>query len=151
MLSLAAVGMVLVNFLAWGHWPICAKMANAESQAFGVVMVAVQTLLAWALCITTGGSVFVAEALSVNPLAALSVITGGAALAIGDFAAAAAIGCIGVAVGGPVTFSMMLIGGTTLDYFLEGNVVAASAAAAAVVAAAAAVVVTRRWQQQQQH
>ena len=44
MTAASTVALVVANFLAWGHWPVCAKFAKAPSQPFGVVMVVVQTL-----------------------------------------------------------------------------------------------------------
>ena len=100
-----AVGLVVVNFLVWGHWPICAKLAGAPTQAFGVVMVLTQTLCAFIACLATGDRFLTAlVADSKHPTAVLCVFLGGAALAIGDFSAAAAIERLGVAVGGPVCF-----------------------------------------------
>ena len=117
-----AVALVVVNFLFWGHWPICAKFSGAPAQPFGVVMVAVQTCCAFLACLCMGDRFFPALAAdSQHPAAALFVFLGGAALAIGDFSAAAAIERLGVAVGGPVCFSCMLICGAVGDFLLEGS------------------------------
>ena len=52
-------------------------------------MVLVQTLVAWAACIAQGTSFVEALAAdSTHPLAVLSVVLGGVALAVGDFSAA---------------------------------------------------------------
>ena len=117
-----AVALVVVNFLFWGHWPICAKISGAPVQPFGVVMVAVQTCCALLACLCMGDHFFAAlKADSQHPAAALFVFFGGAALAVGDFSAAAAIERLGVAVGGPVCFSCMLICGAVGDFLLEGS------------------------------
>jgi hypothetical protein len=117
-----AVVLVVVNFLFWGHWPICAKFSGAPVQPFGVVMVAVQSGSALLACLCMGNRFFVALAAdSQHPAAALLVFLGGAALAIGDFSAAAAIERLGVAVGGPVCFSCMLICGAVGDFLLESS------------------------------
>ena len=85
-------------------------------------MVFVQGACASLACILRGSEFFTALALdSQHPLAVLSVIMGGAALAVGDFAAAAAIEKLGVAVGGPVCFSFMLVCGSLGDFLLEGS------------------------------
>ena len=119
----SSIALVLCNFLFWGHWPICAKFAVAPSQAFGVIMVFTQTLCSWiAVAIIEAPSGF--EALiaeSQHPIAIACVVLGGAALAVGDFAAAAAIERLGVAVGGPVCFSFMLVCGSVGDFLLEGS------------------------------
>ena len=117
-----AVALVVVNFLFWGHWPICAKFSGAPAQPFGVVMVAVQSCCAFLACLCMGDRFFAALAAdSQHPAAVLFVFLGGAALAIGDFSAAAAIERLGVAVGGPVCFSCMLICGAVGDFLLEGS------------------------------
>ena len=116
-----SVALVLCNFLFWGHWPICAKFAAAPSQPFGVLMVCTQTLCAWTACFMSPGFVATLVSNSQHPLAVLSVVLGGAALAIGDFAASAAIERLGVAVGGPVCFSCMLVCGAMGDFLLEGS------------------------------
>lgn len=85
-------------------------------------MVLVQTLVAWAACIAQGTSFVEALAAdSTHPLAVLSVVLGGVALAVGDFSAAAAIERLGIAVGGPTCFSCMLICGGLGDFLLEGS------------------------------
>ena len=110
------IALVVANFLSWGHWPICAKFARAPVQPFGVLMVVAQTLCAWIACCLHGASFFTAfRTDSAQPLAVLSVVMGGAAIAIGDFSAAAAIERVGVAVGGPVCFSCMLVCGSIGD------------------------------------
>jgi drug/metabolite transporter (DMT)-like permease len=117
-----SIFLVITNFIFWGHWPICAKLAAAPSQPFGVVMVFAQTLCAWLACASRGNAFFVSLAAdSQHPVAVLCVLLGGAALAIGDFSAAAAIEKLGVAVGGPVCFSCMLICGQIGDFALEGS------------------------------
>ena len=118
----AAAGLVVANFLFWGHWPVCARFASIPSQPFGVLMVVTQTCIAWIACCMMGTPFFDAlVADSAHPLAVLSVVAGGAALAIGDFSAAAAIEHLGIAVGGPVCFSCMLICGSIGDFALEGS------------------------------
>ena len=117
-----AVALIVINFLFWGHWPICAKFSGAPVQPFGVVMVAVQTCCAFLACLCMGDRFFAALAAdSQHPAAVLFVFLGGAALAIGDFSAAAAIERLGVAVGGPICFSCMLICGAVGDFPLEGS------------------------------
>ena len=87
-----AIALVVANFLAWGHWPICARFGRAPVQAFGVLMVVTQTLFAWTACCLHGSSFFAALVEdSQHPMAVLAVVAGGAALAVGDFSAAAAI------------------------------------------------------------
>ena len=117
------VALVVVNFLFWGHWPICAKMAAAPPQPFGVVMVLTQTCCAFLSCFASGAQFFAALAADshASPTAVFCVLLGGAALAIGDFSAAAAVERLGLAVGGPVCFSCMLICGAIGDYLLEGS------------------------------
>lgn len=118
----AAVAFTAANFLAWGHWPICRRVAaGAPSQPFGVLMVVTQTACAWAACCCSPHFFGALVADSTHPLAVLCVVGGGAALAIGDFAAAAAIEELGVAVGGPVCFSCMLIVGSIGNFLLEGS------------------------------
>lgn len=112
----SAVLLTVANFLTWGHWPVFAKFAQAPTQPFGVVMVAVQTLAAGVLCLATPGFVD-----SRHPEAVLSVFVGGAALAVGDFSAAAAVERLGIAVGAPVCFSCMLLTGAVGDFLLEGS------------------------------
>ena len=117
-----AASLQITNFLVWGHWPICAKLARCPVQPFGVLMVFVQTLAAWIACCVRGEAFFAAlREDSAHPLAVLSVVGGGIALAIGDFSAAAAIERLGVAVGGPVCFSCMLACGAIGDFILEGS------------------------------
>lgn len=117
-----AVLLVIANFISWGHWPICAKCATAPSQPFGVLMVVAQTLCALLACGAHGAAFFTTLVSdSQNVLAVLSVVLGGGALAVGDFAAAAAIERLGVAVGGPVCFSCMLVCGAVGDFLLEGS------------------------------
>ena len=117
------VALVVVNFLFWGHWPICAKMAGAPPQPFGVVMVLTQTGCAFLACFASGDRFFDALAADshASPTAVFCVLLGGAALAIGDFSAAAAVERLGLAVGGPVCFSCMLICGAIGDFLLEGS------------------------------
>ena len=117
------VALVVVNFLFWGHWPICAKMAGAPPQPFGVVMVLTQTGCAFLACFASGDRFFAALAADshASPTAVFCVLLGGAALAIGDFSAAAAVERLGLAVGGPVCFSCMLICGAIGDFLLEGS------------------------------
>ena len=116
------VALVVANFLSWGHWPICAKFARAPVQPFGVVMVLSQTLFAWVACLLHGAAFTDAfQEDSGHAVAILSVVVGGAALAIGDFSAAAAIERLGVAVGGPVCFSCMLVCGSIGDYLVDGS------------------------------
>ena len=117
------IALVVVNFLFWGHWPICAKMAGAPPQPFGVVMVLTQTGCAFLACFASGDQFFAALAADshASPTAVFCVLLGGAALAIGDFSAAAAVERLGLAVGGPVCFSCMLICGAIGDFLLEGS------------------------------
>ena len=91
-------------------------------QPFGVLLVVVQTVCAWGACAVQGASFWEGLAAdSQHPLAIACVVLGGAALAVGDFSAAAAIEKLGVAVGGPVCFSCMLICGSVGDFALEGS------------------------------
>lgn len=114
--------LVVANFLSWGHWPVCAKLARAPVQPFGIVMVLAQTLTAWTACCLHGTAFFEAFVQeSAHVTAIISVIFGGAAIAIGDFSAAAAIERLGVAVGGPVCFSCMLVCGSIGDYLIDGS------------------------------
>ena len=85
-------------------------------------MVFMQTMFAWLSCCARG-TTFAAELWedSAHPAAISCVVFGGAALAVGDFSAAAAIERLGVAVGGPVCFSCMLMCGSLGDYLLEGS------------------------------
>ena len=79
MVDPATVGLVVANFLAWGHWPICAKLGSAPPQPFGVLMVLAQAASAWLACLAHGAE-FV-DALvqdSASPLAIFCVVSGGA-------------------------------------------------------------------------
>lgn len=116
-----AVLLTVANFLCWGHWPVFAKFAQAPTQPFGLVMVAVQTLAACLFCLATPGFVEALVADSQHPGAVLTVFIGGAALAVGDFSAAAAVERLGIAVGGPVCFSCMLLTGAIGNFMLEGS------------------------------
>ena len=116
-----AVLLTVANFLSWGHWPVFAKFAQAPTQPFGVVMVAIQTLAACLFCLATPGFVDALIDDSKHPGAVLAVFIGGAALAVGDFSAAAAVERLGIAVGGPICFSCMLLTGAIGDFLLEGS------------------------------
>ena len=106
------VALVVVNFLFWGHWPICAKMAGAPPQPFGVVMVLTQTGCAFLACFASGDRFFDALAADshASPTAVFCVLLGGAA-----------VERLGLAVDGPVCFSCMLICGAIGDFLLEGS------------------------------
>ena len=122
MLDGPSVALVVGNFLTWGHWPVFARIGRAPSQPFGVVMVVAQVLCAWLACFANGAAFL--EALnddSSHVVCVLCVVAGGAALAVGDFAAAAGIEHLGVAVGGPVCFSCSLIVGGFGDFLFEGS------------------------------
>jgi len=126
--------LLAINFIAWGHWTICSKLSNARAQPFAVIMIFAQCFATTLLCTGFGSlemgasdgsaqadSFFTVLGRESQYTAALVAVTaGGGALAVGDFAAAAAVELLGVAVGGPVTFTTGLIGGMLVDYFMDG-------------------------------
>lgn len=110
--TLGAVGLVVFNFVFWGHWTICQKFAGyhdarctkanpiPSAQAFAVIMVVAQCAATLLLCLTFGyvkidgspdftNDTFTAAIArdSSHTTSVALVMAGGAALAVGDFAA----------------------------------------------------------------